>query len=219
MTELFFDMSIDDIKVNPQTLAGYLPLTLTTSRGEIRCRYYHKTGITQAVLFVSGDQRFKSPGGNLYPKLCRKLQSQHISALHVSLRHPTNLVESVLDILSSITFLERFGIEEIGLVGYSLGGAAVIQAAAAAPESINTVVTLATQADGAEVATLLENISLLLIHGVNDEIQPSYSSTYIHDIAPGEKQLLLYQNATHGLQEVARPVENEIYTWLVEHLR
>lgn len=220
MTEISLETSIDDITVKKQTKAGYLPITLTTPRGDVMCRYYHTAGVKRAVIFVGGNKGgFESPANNVYPKLCRELQKNNISALRVKFRYPTDLVESVLDVVVGITFLERFGIEEIALVGYSFGGAVVIQAAAAAPETVTTVVTLATQAYGAEAATYLEDISLLLIHGANDEILPPHSSTYVHDIAPGKKQLIVYKGATHNLHEVAMPVRKQIHSWLLEHFR
>ncbi len=218
MTEISIETSIDDIVVKKQTKAGYIPLSLATSRGSISCRYYHTSGVRRAVVFV-GDKTggFDSPAKNLYAKLSKELQKNNISALRIKFRFPEDLVESVLDVVVGITFLERFGIEEIALVGHAFGGAVVIQAAAAAPETVNTVITLATQAYGAEAATFLENISLLLIHGANDEILSPHSSTYVHDIAPGKKQLIVYQGATHSLQEVAQPIQKQIRKWLFEN--
>jgi fermentation-respiration switch protein FrsA (DUF1100 family) len=220
MTEISLETSIDDISVKKQTKAGYIPVTLATPRGNVVCRYYHTAGVRKAVIFI-GDNKggFDSPASNLYPKLCKELQKNSVSALRIKFRYPTDLVESVLDAVVGITFLERFGIEEIALVGHAFGGAVVIQAAAAAPETVTTVVTLATQAYGAEAATYLENISLLLIHGANDEILPPHTSTYVHDMAPGKKQLHVYEGATHGLHEVARPIRKEIHAWLLAHFR
>lgn len=219
MNEIFLETSIDDIQVGKQTKAGYLPLSLTTSRGTVSCRYYHKQGEKQAVIFVGAVGGFDSPANNMYGKLCTSLGRRNISSLRVKFRYPKDLVESALDVIVAITFLERFGIEEIALVGHSFGGAVVIQAAAAAPETVKTVVTLATQAIGTEAVTYLEEIPLLLIHGSNDEVLSSHASTYVHDMAPGEKLLRVYQGATHGLREVARPVQEEVLAWLLHHMR
>lgn len=220
MSEISLETAIDDIKVGKQTRSGYIPLILTTTRGDVRCRYYHRTGEKKAVIFVGGiNGGFDSPAGNLYPKLCKMLEVHAISSLRIEFRYPDDLIESVLDAMVGITFLERFGIEEIALVGHSFGGAVVIQAAAAAPETVSTVVTLATQAYGAEAASFLEGISLLLIHGSNDEILPPYCSTYIHALAPGKKQLKFYKGATHTLLEVAKPVTKDVHDWLIDQLR
>lgn len=220
MKEVFIEASIDDIRVKKLTKSGYFPITLATDRGDVKCRYYHSVGEKKAVIFVGGtDGGFDTPANNLYPKLCKTLKHHNISSLRIKYRYPSELAESVLDVMVAITFLERFGIEEIGLVGHSLGGAVVLQAAASAPGTVSTVVTLATQAHGAEVASLLENVSLLFIHGESDEILPAYGSTYIHDISQGEKQLMLYKNATHTLTEVAVPVQQQIQSWLLTHLK
>lgn len=220
MTEISLEASIDDIVIGKKKKGSYVPVKLVTNRGDVKCRYYHCAGSKKAVIFVGGKNGgFESPAGNLYSELSRTLNLHNISSLHVKLRYPNDLVESVMDVMIAITFLERFGIEEIGLVGYSIGGAVAIQAAASTPDSVRTVVTLATQAYGTEVASSLDHTSLLLIHGLNDEIMPVYSSTYVHDIAQGEKQLLLYKGATHKLLEVSKPVKKEIQNWLLTHLR
>jgi poly(3-hydroxyalkanoate) synthetase len=65
----------------------------------------------------------------------------------------TDLCESVLDVIEGIHFLEQQGIESIGFLGHSFGGAVVIQATTAAVSSsdtVRTVVTLTTQSYGAE---------------------------------------------------------------------
>ncbi|MGB8024651.1 MAG: hypothetical protein WCF06_10075, partial [Nitrososphaeraceae archaeon] len=71
------------------------------------------------------------------------------------------------------------GIQPVGFVGHSLGGSVVIEAAAAVPNIIRTVVTLSTQKYGAvdTVSQLRQCCSILLIHGTDDDILwPSCSS-------------------------------------------
>lgn len=220
MDNYAFEMVINDISVRQMQKEGYVPLTLSTNRGDVQCRYYHSPGEKKAVIFVGGTSGgFDTPAKNLYPKLCRSLREYNISCLRLQYRMPEDLVESALDILAGITFLERFGIEDIGLVGHSFGGAAVIQAAAAAPETVSTVVTISTQAYGAEAVSELTDASILLLHGEKDEVLSPHASTYIHDIAPSEKRLVLYEKAKHNLDEVAKSVHKEIQTWLTTELK
>jgi pimeloyl-ACP methyl ester carboxylesterase len=220
MEPVTLEMTIDDIRVGPMSSEGYLPIKLDTNRGHVSSQYYHVPGEKKAVIFVgSVIGGFDTPARNLYPKLCQAIALHNISSLRIQFRHSSDLVESALDILAGIAFLERFRVSEIALVGHAFGGAAVLQAAAAAPEVIRTVVTLATQTHGAEVAAHLDETSLLLIHGTNDEIHPVYSSTYIHDIAGGQKELLLFDGAGHVLDEAAGDVFEVVYKWLVEKLR
>ncbi|MBA7486872.1 hypothetical protein ES707_22434 [subsurface metagenome] len=58
-------------------------------------------------------------------------------------RHPTDLVESAVDTILATRYLDSQGVSAIGLVGHSLGGAVVIQAAASDP-AVRVVVTIST---------------------------------------------------------------------------
>jgi pimeloyl-ACP methyl ester carboxylesterase len=220
MESITLEMTIDDIKVGKMTKSQYVPVTLDTNRGRVECRYYHIPGEKKAVIFVGGiDGGFDSPAKNLYTKLSQNLSLRKMSSLRLQYRYPSDLVESALDVLAGITFLERFGIEEIALVGHSFGGAVVIQAAAAAPEIVKTVVTLASQAQGAEAVSYLEETSILLIHGNNDKIFPTHSSTYIYDLANGPKELLFFDDTSHSLQESAKEVYDIVEHWLIEKMQ
>jgi pimeloyl-ACP methyl ester carboxylesterase len=69
---------------------------------------------------------------------------KEINSLRVRFLYPTNLYESVLDVIEGIHLLEQQGIESVGLVGHSFGGAVVIQAGTASSDRVRTVVTLST---------------------------------------------------------------------------
>ncbi len=212
-------MIIDDIRVNGISPEGYVELILGTNRGDVSCQYYHTPGEKKAVIFVGSVLGgFDSPANELYPQLCESLQDQNISSLRVQYRYPDDLVESSLDVLAGITFLERFGITDIGLIGHSFGGAVVIQAAAAAPDIVRTVATLATETDGADAVALLENTSLLLIHGTEDEVLPLFSSEYVHELAPANKQLLLMEGADHNFDNAGDDLHHVLSSWLREML-
>lgn len=213
-------MVIDDIRVNGVVPDGFVSLILGTNRGDVTCQYYHTPGEKKAVIFVGSNiGGFDSPGNNLYPKLCESLQEQNISSLRIQYRFPEDLVEGALDVLAGITFLERFGIKDIGLIGHGFGGAVVLQAAAAATDIVRTVTTLATQVEGTDSVSLLQDVSVLLIHGTDDSILPIYSSEYVHDIVPGRKQLLLVDGADHNFDHAAWNIHNIVETWMIENLR
>jgi esterase/lipase len=118
--------------------------------------------------------------------------------------------------------LEHAGIQPVGFVGHSLGGAVVIEAAAAVPNIIRTVVTLSTLRYGAvdAVSQLRQCCSILLIHGINDDddILRSSCSSCVYKKQNNPKQIILYEGAKHGLEEAAEQVHQVIYQWLVEHL-
>ncbi|OKH51351.1 dienelactone hydrolase [Scytonema sp. HK-05] len=192
---------------------------MTTSRGTIHCRYYPREAAEKAVIWVGGvGGDWDTPVRRLYPLLCEVLRKEGIASLRVRYRNPTDLEESILDVLAGLTYLQDEGIKEFALVGHSFGGAVVIQAAAQSPD-VRTVVTLATQSYGTEPATeLATRFSLLLMHGTNDQVLPPQCSEHVYDIALEPKRLILYPNATHGLDEVADEVYLVVRDWIVQQL-
>lgn len=99
-----------------------------------------------------------------------------------------------------------------------MGGASVIQAASLSP-SARTVVTLATQSYGVDPVTKLgPHCSILLLHGMNDKVLPADCSKYTYQIAKQPKQLVLYPNAGHVLDEVADEVYQTVRKWVITKL-
>jgi dienelactone hydrolase len=110
------------------------------------------------------------------------------------------------------------GVERVGLVGHSFGGAVVIQAATTTPLA-RAVVTLATQGFGTDcVRELNRNCTILLIHDTCDDVLVPANSEYVYCLTHEPKRLQLYQGAGHGLEEVAEEVEHLVYEWLVTSL-
>jgi pimeloyl-ACP methyl ester carboxylesterase len=197
----------------------YQPVQIRTSRGTVACRYCPVPGATHGAVWVGGvGGGFDTPARDLYPRLCRELTAEHLASLRVRFRHPTILAESVLDVLAGLAFLQSQGVGQAALVGHSFGGAVVIQAAAAS-DTVRTVVTLATQSYGTEaVGALGPRCSLLLLHGRADRVLPFRCSQDVYERAGEPKRLVLYDRAGHGLDEVAGQVRDEIHTWIVERL-
>jgi pimeloyl-ACP methyl ester carboxylesterase len=211
-----FEMMVQDVKVSPQQ-EEYHPVKIITSRGSIHCRYYPVENAEKAVIWVGGvGGDWDTPARGLYPQLCQELRSQHIASLRVRYRYSTQLEESILDVLAGITYLQDEGIESLALVGHSFGGAVVIQAAAQCPD-VCTVVTLATQAYGADAAAeLATRCSILLLHGMADEVLPPDCSQRVYQLALEPKQIVLYPNANHGLDPVADEVYPLVRDWIIQ---
>ena len=212
------------------TNEGYRIVRLTISENGnniVECRYY-KAEVTDskaAVIYVGGvGGGWDSPAKELYPRLSQKLaENDGINSLRIRFSYSTDLEASVLDVLAGIEFLtQEEGITSIGLVGHSFGGAVVISAASIASENIvKAVVTLATQSYGTEGVSRLKegSCSILLIHGNNDEVLSPYCSHYIYNNAQEPKKLVLYDNASHGVDEVADKVFQKVYEWLLKNLK
>jgi pimeloyl-ACP methyl ester carboxylesterase len=202
----------------------YTVIKLQTSHQEkIDCRYYACKDAKKAVICVGGvGGGWDSPAGELYTKLTRSLLSSGISSLRIRYRYPTDLNECIIDVIAGVKFLEYNRIQSIGLVGHSLGGAVVIKAAAALPNIVRTVVTLATQSYGAvEAVSQLgqEGCSILLIHGTDDDdVLWPICSSHVYKKATEPKHIILLEGAGHGLEESAGEIYQTTYRWLLEHL-
>ena len=211
-------MALQDVEERP-TRADYDDIRLLTSRGTVTGRLYRAPGATSAVIWAGGaGGGWDTPARGLYPQLSNRLRDQGITSLRLRYRCPGTLMESVLDVLTGIAYLDGAGITRVALVGHSFGGAVVIQAAAVAP-SVCTVVTLATQSYGAAAAArLAPRCSLLLLHGKADRVLAPTCSMYVHGIAGEPKRLKIYGGAEHGLDEAAEQVHGQVADWLIEHL-
>lgn len=186
---------------------------------DVSCRYYQADKPKAAVVMVGGvGGGFDTPAKQLYPKLASTLAQEGISGLRIQFRHPTDLGEATQDVLLGIQFLESEGIIRLGLVGHSLGGAVIIQAAAQS-KSVKTVVTLATQGFGADDVTKLPaDTSILLIHGADDHILPPAASAYVYTLAHEPKRIEILPENGHMLDEGADQVFHLVHDWLIAEL-
>ena len=221
-------MVISDLEL-AKARDGYWPVKLFTNRGTVEYRYYFAVGSTSSVI-LSGDvagpdgddkeNGWHTPGkGKLYPRLGTELAKRGISALWVKYRHPTDLVESVLDVLGGALFLKSQDISLGGIVGHSFGGAVAFQSAVALDDKM-AVVSLSSQSYGAEAAAGLKHgSSVLFIHGFDDEILPITSSLRIHALARGHKELIFCDRTNHNLDQAADEVFVTVHQWLVRELK
>jgi dienelactone hydrolase len=215
-----YEMHIRDVRRDPVVAEGYEPIVQETTRGPIEMRYYHAPGSSRGTVFVGGaGGGFDTPvRGWLYPRLCEQLRGEQISGLRVRYRHPSNLEESVLDVLAGISFLEADDVKSVAVVGHSFGGAVVITAASFSP-TVKTCVALSTQTYGAEPASQLgPRCSLLLAHGLDDEILPADCSRIVCASGREPKRLLLKEHVRHGLDEWADELPDLIRQWIVTEL-
>jgi fermentation-respiration switch protein FrsA (DUF1100 family) len=205
-------------KISPKN--KYIPIEIETDFGRVECRYYEAGATKKGVIWVGGvGGDFDSPDDNLYPNLSEKLQTLNIASLRVKYRRPTSLKESALDTLTGIAFLKEEGIDDIALVGHSLGGAVVVNAAAIS-QLPKTVVTLSTQSYGATdaVRKLPENCSILLIHGDNDKTLDPENSTMVFNAAHEKKEIIILKGNGHVLNESPNELSTAVYDWIQEEL-
>jgi hypothetical protein len=197
-------------------------LKLSTNRGDIVARYHLASagagGPVQAgVVWVGGAGGGLDGPAGVYPVLCETLQRQGIAGLRLHYRQPNVLEECVLDTLLGVKFLQSEGVEHIALVGWSFGGAVVIQAGASS-SAVKAVVTFASQTYGVKDEAKLSPRALLLLHGTADTVLPDTCSRRIYSAARQPKELKLYPGAGHGFTEVRADAIRLLTEWLPPHL-
>lgn len=214
-----------DIKIDIKEIIGedakngYIPIELITNRGEVSCRFYKVDSNKLGVIWVGGvGGGWDTPSEDLYPDLSQKLKKNDIASLRIRYRYPRDMDESVYDVLAGIKFLENMGTSKIALVGHSLGGAVVIQAAALS-NYVKTVVTLSTQSHGADsVSNISQDTSILLIHGSDDPVLPISCSRQVYSKAHDPKEIVILTGNSHCLDESSEKVHQLVYNWVVSKL-
>src|SRR5512138_2995126 len=117
----------------PET-TPFLRVVLRGEAGPVDARLSANEGDLAGVVLVGGvGGGFDSPSRDLYGRLQRLLPAEGMSVVRVRFRLPGDLDEAALDVRAGVAVLEARGVERIGLVGHSFGGAVVIRAAAGAP--------------------------------------------------------------------------------------
>ena len=196
-------------------------IELPSDRGPIRCAYHEAPKATTGVVMVGGgDGGLDGPAEAVYPTLGEDLAQTGIATLRVDFRihqFPGEVEEAVHDLLAGAEHLFAQGIERIGVLGHSFGGAVVIEAPAREPR-IASVVTLATQTAGAQRVSELAPRPLLLVHGLADDRLSPDCSRLLHQMAGDPKQLALLEGATHSLRQRREDVRALVLDWFADTL-
>lgn len=205
-------LATQDAEVAP----GLRHLECFTARGLLTVLWHEPSprAIEQpvAVVAVGGAMGgLLGPGRSLYHHLGTRLAEGGVPMLRVSYRRPNDLDACCLDVAAAVQLAVAAGAERVVLCGHSFGGAVVVRAAVALPETVAGVVTFATQSAGCEVAAGLVGRPLLMFHGDADELLPPASSEMVRHLAgsgdlvilPGDGHLL----ARSGLRMWARLAE------------
>jgi len=203
------EWKIDDLE---QSGRGLL---INTTRGDLKTVIHHDPEFPtdRGVIWLSGASGgFDGPANGVYRKLSEKI-SPEITSLRVDYRMPNNLIECVLDVLASVSFLTGTRHKELVLVGHSFGGAVAIKSSSFSPE-VKSVIALASQTHGATEASLVSPRSLLLIHGDEDTVLDPECSQTIFNWAKEPKELILINGTGHSFREKEDDLTFKIESWI-----
>ena len=189
-------------------------LKFHTNRGEFSGIIHRAEEATGAVIWVCGARGgFVGPGPGSYANLSEKLVDQGITSLRLDYRFPNDLPECVLDLLSGVNYLKEDGYGPVVVAGHSFGGAVVI-AAGANSSHIKGVISLSPQTHGAGMAGQLAPRKLLVAHGKADTRLPYSCALQIHEWAKDPKELVLFEDAEHRLEECREELETLLAAWI-----
>lgn len=196
---------------------GHEPLTLGTSE-PVQARLVDAGGVEAGVLMVGGiGGGFDSPASGLYDRLAADLPEVGVTTLRVRFRRPGDLHAATADVLAGLDELGRRGVERVGLVGHSFGGAVVIRAGVR-DERVAAVCTLSAQRHGADEVAALAPRRLLAVHGTRDPVLPPSCSADIVRLAGSGARLELVQGAGHTFDAEADAVHDLVRGWLLTEL-
>lgn len=214
--ELDLELTIKDIKVE-QITEDQFKVSVITSDGTNTAILHHSDGNKAGTVLVGGVGGGYDGPASIYKDIGPDLLKDNISSLRLDFRWHNDIDECVLDVLVGMEYLKTLGIEQVGLVGWSFGGAVVI-AAGAASEDIRAVVTVASQTYGTDMVDELTK-PLLIIHGTGDKTLPPDCSRDIFRRAKEPKELVLYEGANHGVDQNRDQMLAKAEEFLTHHLR
>jgi hypothetical protein len=199
-------------------LGKVFDVEIAAESGTVRGVLYRVEGARGALLMVGGAGGGLHGPAGIYEQLSLRLQRDGVAALRLEYRLPNNLRECVHDVVAGIEALKGEGIERVALLGWSFGGAVVIDAGAQS-EKVVGVATVASQTYGADAVSELSPKSLLLIHGTADAVLPDRCSRDLYRNARQPKELLLYEGDNHGITNHVAEMLSKLHQWSLDLLK
>ncbi len=199
------------IPEEPEALQG--AVEISTPSGTVRGILYPVEGARGAMVMVGGAGGDTTGPSGIYEELAGRLQADGSTALRLEYRAPNHLEECTYDVRAAVDALGGRGAERVVLVGWSFGGAVVISGGAAS-ERVVGVATVASQTYGAAaVGELSPEKSLLLVHGTADGVLPYRLSQDLYTRAGEPKELVLYPEDGHGVEQHRQELLEKLHGW------
>lgn len=191
---------------------------LVSGGDSVRVAYHPVPGAKRAILWLSGaDGGLDGPFDGFYAQLAKRFQAKGYASVRLDYTTPADLDASVRDALLVLRFLAQEGICNVGVVGFSFGGAVAIETAALRPQ-VQAVVTIASQSLGTDNVGQIAPRPLLVIYPVDDEVVPGWASEDIYERAGEPKEVVRLLARDHYLADSAADVQGLVLSWLPSRL-
>ena len=188
-------------------------IRIKTLRGAtVQCILWNCDSPTGVIITAAGAGGGPGPGGSdgpycLYEKLATNLPGRYnISVIQIIYHVFSDMQAAVDDILAAVDYTKStMGSVNIALIGWSMGGAAVVEAAYQRGEYINGIITIGGQTVGGENANKLHpETAFAILHGANDTCINPAAAHHFYSIsgATSKKNLVLnmFPGEDHGIQ-------------------
>lgn len=191
-------------------------LRISTARGLVKATMYPTAGHCAVVAIGGWGTKRSSPAKGLYHWLGANLRDHNVTTLWLQVRKPGHMEECIHDVRAAIQHLLSNGFSQIVLIGHSFGGAVVISAASFEPR-VSAVITLASQNANTANLALLAPRPVLIVHGRNDRVVPSFCADDLYSRAQGNKQLHFVEGG-HAMEDSAQDLRAILMQWMKTQL-
>jgi len=191
-------------------------VTIPVGDSSVKGILHYANNSVDAVILVSGEGGGLFGPASIYTELGKKLANKGIMALQLDNRAPNKLIMCVEDVEAAIAELTKtHSVQRVSLVGWSFGGAVVINAGALNTNVVG-VTTIATQTAGTELVSSLAPKPLLLLHGTSDTLLTDKCSRILYQHANDPKEIVLYPGDDHSLTQNSKGVIEKLVKWSVD---
>ncbi len=207
-------LGIDQTRIEPDVRS----LTFHTTRGDFEALARYREGMKKGAI-VLGDPDSGSDGpSKIYPDLAKDLLDRDVGSLRLSYRSPGNCVQSAIDVLLALQYLDDEGIHDVVLVGWSFGAAVAISAGSLA-RTVRGIAAISMLDVSDCCVKRLHSKPLLLLHGDADEVSPVEVSRRVYFKCDEPRRLIVYSGADHNCHEARDRLRSDLRRWILKTLR